>query len=130
MTLSNQLANARGAALLERVTPWTPLRELLGYDPFQNVRSAYGFDYEVSRTEAGYEVEVPVPGYSAAQIEVTFKDGLLNIAGKSERRSFTRAFTIPEDVNPDGIQARVADGMLTITLQRHAEALPKKIAVN
>jgi len=128
--MSNQLSKIYGTGLVERPVQWAPLRDLWGVDPFRNVRASYGFDYDVTRTENGYEVEVPVPGYSAAQIEVTFKDGLLNIAGKSERRSFTRAFTIPEDVNPDGIQARVADGMLTITLQRHAEALPKKIAVN
>jgi HSP20 family molecular chaperone IbpA len=130
MTLSNQLANARGAALLERVTPWTPLRELLGYDPFQNVRSAYGFDYEVSRTEAGYEVEVPVPGYSASQIDVTFKDGIISVGGKTERRSFTRSFTVPDDVNPDSIAAKVQDGLLTISLLRHPEAQPRKISVN
>jgi HSP20 family protein len=128
--LSNQLSKIYGAGLVERPVQWAPLRDLLGVDPFRNVRASYGFDYDVTRTEIGYEVEVPVPGYSAAQIEVTYKDGLLNIAGKSERRSFSRAFTIPEDVNPDGIEARVADGMLTITLHRHAQALPKKIAVN
>jgi HSP20 family protein len=130
MTLSNQLAKVHGTALLDRVTPWTPLRELLGFDPFQNVRSSYGFDYEVSRTEGGYEVEVPVPGYSSSQIDITFKDGVISVGGKTERRSFTRSFTVPDDVNPDSIQARVQDGMLTITLLRHPEAQPKKISVN
>ena len=130
MTLSNQLAKVHGTALLDRATPWTPLRELLGFDPFQNVRSSYGFDYEVSRTEGGYEVEVPVPGYSSSQIDITFKDGVISVGGKTERRSFTRSFTVPYDVNPDSIQARVQDGMLTITLLRHPEAQPKKISVN
>ena len=130
MTLSNQLAKVHGTPLLDRVTPWTPLRELLGFDPFQNVRSSYGFDYEVSRTEGGYEVEVPVPGYSSSQIDITFKDGVISVGGKTERRSFTRSFTVPDDVNPDSIQARVQDGMLTITLLRHPEAQPKKISVN
>jgi HSP20 family molecular chaperone IbpA len=129
--MSNQLTRLNGnQALLERTTPWTPLRELFGFDPFQSVRASYGFDYEVSRTENGYEVEVPVPGYSSGQIDVTFKDGVISVGGKTERRSFTRSFTVPDDINPDAIQARVQDGMLTISLQRHPEAQPRKISVN
>jgi HSP20 family molecular chaperone IbpA len=50
-------------------------RDLMGFDPFQNLRPSYGFDYDVSRNESGYEVEVPVPGYSAEQVDVSLKDG-------------------------------------------------------
>lgn len=105
------------------------MSNLLGFDPFQSLRNTYGFDYDVTRTESGYLVEVPVPGYSATQIDVTFKDGILSVGGKTDRRSFTRSFTVPEDVNSDAIEAHVRDGMLTITLQRHPEAQPKKITV-
>jgi HSP20 family protein len=131
--LSNQLQKLNGSHLaqtLERPTPWTPLRDLLGFDPFQSIRQSYGFDYDVTRTEGGYQVEVPVPGYGSSQIDVTFKDGIISVGGKTERRSFTRSFTVPDDVNPEAIAARVQDGMLTITLQRHPEAQPKKIQVN
>jgi len=126
--LSNSLAKPNGTAQ-DRALPWTPLRDLLGFDPFQNIRASYGFDYEVSRTEGGYEVEVPVPGYSSSQIDVTFKDGILTVAGKTDRRSFTRSFTVPEDIDADTIGARVQDGMLVLSLKRHPEAQPRKIAV-
>ncbi len=126
--MSNSLAKPNGTAS-DRAIPWTPLRDLLGFDPFQNIRASYGFDYEVSRTETGYEVEVPVPGYSSSQIDVTFKDGILTVAGKTDRRSFTRSFTVPEDIDADTIGARVQDGMLVLSLKRHPEAQPRKIAV-
>jgi len=131
--LSNSLArnnNANMAPGSERAVPWMPLQDLLGFDPFRNIRASYGFDYEVSRTENGYEVEVPVPGYSSAQIDVSFKDGVLSVAGKTERRSFTRSFTIPEDIDADAIGARVQDGMLVLSLKRHPEAQPRKINVS
>lgn len=130
--MSNQLTKINGSrtAVAERPLPWTPLQDLLGFDPFQNIRASYGFDYDVSRTEGGYEVEVPVPGYNSSQIDVTFKDGVISVAGKSERRSFSRSLTVPDDVNPDTIEAHVKDGMLRIVLQRHPEAQPKKITVN
>ncbi len=130
--MSNTLARTNGsgsAAVADRPLPWTPLRDLLGFDPFQNIRASYGFDYDVTRTETGYQVDVPVPGYNASQVEVNFKDGVLNLAGRNERRSFTRSFTVPEDIDTDAITASVQDGLLTITLQRRPEAQPKKIRV-
>jgi HSP20 family protein len=108
---------------------WSPLQRLFGFDPFQNVMANLDYGFEVSRTENGYEVEVPVPGFNSSNVEVTFKDAILSINGKNERRTFTRSLTIPEDVNPDKIAATVADGMLKISLERHPEAQPKRITV-
>ncbi len=104
-------------------------RELLGFDPFAQMRSAWQFDYDVTRTESGYEIEVPVPGFNGSQVEVFFQDGTLAINGKNDRRSFTKSFSIPEDVDSENIQAEVKDGMLRLELHRRPEAQPKRITV-
>ena len=128
--MSNTLARTNGSGgAAETALPWTPLREMLGFDPFQNIRATYGFDYDVSRTETGYTVEVPVPGYNSSQIDITFKDGVLSVSGKTDRRSFSRSFTVPEDVDAEEIEAAVKDGMLELQLKRRPEAQPKKIRV-
>jgi HSP20 family protein len=106
------------------------LPSMLGFDPFANFRSTWAFDYDVTRTESGYEIEVPVPGYSPSQIEVTYKDGILAVNGKNERRTFSRSFTIPEDVEADATEARVENGMLVLSLRRRPEAQAKKIQVS
>lgn len=108
---------------------WSPLQRLFGYDPFQSAMANWDYGFEVSRTENGYEVEVPVPGFNSSNVEVTFKDDILSINGKSERRTFTRSLTVPEDVNAEKISATVIDGMLRISLERHPEAQPKRIIV-
>jgi len=118
---------SRGQAT--RMVPWTPFRDLLGFDPFQSLRSGWAFEYDVRRSEAGYEVEVPVAGYKPEDIDVTFQDGVVAVNGKGERRSFSRSFTVPEDVDPDAIEAHVNHGMLVLTLARRPEAQPKRIAV-
>ncbi len=112
-----------------RLLPWSPYRDLLGFDPFQSLRSNWGFEYDVTRTEHGYDVEVPVPGFKPEQIDVSFKDGVLSVNAKSERRSFSRAFTVPEDVDQEAIEARVTDGMLVLSLHRKPEAQPRRIQV-
>ncbi len=73
---------------------------------------------------------MPVPGYKPDQIDVAFKDGVLSVNGKTDRRTFSRSFSVPEDVDNDQIAARVVDGMLTLTLERRPETQPKRIAVN
>jgi HSP20 family molecular chaperone IbpA len=115
--------NGQGAS---RLASWTPFRDLLGLDPFAAMR---GFEYDVTRTENGYEVEIPVPGFKAEDVEVTFQDDVIAIHAKGERRSFARSFTVPDDVDPERIEARVVNGMLALTLARRPEAQPRKIAV-
>lgn len=109
-----------------RMASWTPFRDLLGFDPFQSMR---GFEYDVTRTENGYEVEVPVPGFKPEDVEVTYQDDVISVSAKSDRRSFSRSFTVPEDVDPDKIEANVSNGMLLLTLSRRPEAQPRRITV-
>ena len=130
--MTNSLARTNGGLAQGegRAAPWTPYRDLSGFEPFQALRSNWAFNYDVSRTETGYEVEVPVPGYKPEQIDVTFKDGVLSVNGKTDRRTFSRSFNVPEDVDNDHIAARVADGMLILALERRPETQPKRIAVS
>jgi HSP20 family protein len=74
-------------------------------------------------------VEVPVPGFKPEDVEVTFQDDVLSVNAKSERRSSSRSFTVPDDVDPDKIEARVTNGMLALSLARRPEAQPRRITV-
>ena len=119
-----------GLALRDPRPGFAPFRDLLGLDPFRDLLSTWNVDYGVSRTEAGYEVEVPVPGYKPEEIDISYQDGMVTISGKSDRRSFSRSLTLPEDVDEDRIQARVENGMLRLDLARVPEAQPKKISIS
>jgi HSP20 family protein len=113
-----------------RAAVLTPFRDLLGFDPFRDALSSWNVEYGVTRTENGYEVEVPVPGYKPEDIDVTYQDGIITIAGTSERRNFTRTLTVPEDVDDEAIQAHVEHGLLRLQLSRRPEAQPKKIKIS
>ena len=102
--------------------------DLLGFDPFRGMANA-GFGFEISRGENGYRVELPVPGFRPEQIDVTIEDRVLTIVGKSERRNFTRTIVIPEEIDAESIGATVEHGLLTLELNVHPKAQPRKIAV-
>jgi HSP20 family protein len=107
------------------------VNDFFGFDPlrtfFANAGDGYGTD--VRRTENGWSIEVPVPGYAPEQIEVTAEDRVLTVNAKNDRRSFQRSFLIPEDVDTDAIEAKVENGLLTLTLALHPKAQPRKIAI-
>lgn len=54
---------------------------------------------------------------------------MLTISGRTDRRNFTRALLIPDEIDADTIGAKVENGMLTVTLNVHPKAQPRKINV-
>jgi HSP20 family molecular chaperone IbpA len=108
---------------------YSPLREMLGYDPFRRFFSNVDPQIDVIRTDAGFEVEIPVPGFKTDQIELIVKENILTLTGKSERRAFTRSLKLPEDVDSQNIEATVDNGLLTLVLKRHPDAQPRRIEI-
>jgi HSP20 family molecular chaperone IbpA len=114
----------------------SPLGEWFGFEPFDLFRNFYSnlsqaglSGLGITRTENGYVAEIPVAGFAPDQIEVTYKDGVVTVSGKNDRRSFTRSLMLSDDIDPETISARVEHGMLMLTLNRHPEAQPKKIPI-
>lgn len=104
----------------------------LGLDPFRAIfggASQYGVGVEVQKTENGWSVEIPVPGYKPDQIDVTVEDRVLTVTGKNERRSFQRSILLPDDVDAEAIDAKVEHGLLSLGLHLHPKAQPRKIEI-
>jgi HSP20 family protein len=107
-------------------SPWSGV---FGYDPFSRFFSTMDPAIEVFRTEQGFTVEIPVAGFKPGEIDVTVKEDIVTVSGKSERRAFTRSLQLPDDVDPNSINAKVENGLLTLELGRHPEAQPRKIEI-
>ena len=104
--------------------------DLFGFDPLRGFMSnGYGASADVQKTDDGWVVELPVPGYKPDQIDVTVEDRVLTVSGKTERRSFQRSILLPEDIDVDAIEAKVEHGMLSLSLRLHPKAQPRKIDV-
>jgi HSP20 family molecular chaperone IbpA len=103
------------------------LGDFLNFDPYRTLATSTGF--EINKTENGYTVELPAAGYAPENVDVTLEDRVLTINGKTERRSFTRALLIPDEIDADAIGAKVENGLLTISLNVHPKAQPRKINV-
>ena len=110
----------------ERLTPWMPAMDV----------------YE---TEDKLVVTVDLPGLKAEDVEVQVEDSTLTVNGKRgfssevkeehyhriERRygAFSRAVTLPPQIDAGKVAARFEDGVLTIEVPKVEKAKPKKIQI-
>jgi HSP20 family protein len=101
----------------------------------------------VGTTPQTVEVYCFAPGIDPNSIDVNIEKGVLTIAG--ERKSevqvkddkvnlhiderfagkFRRVVTLPEDADPDAVQAAYRDGVLQVSVQRRKAAQPRRITV-
>lgn len=110
----------------------------------------------VGGTPQTVEIFAFVPGVDPASIQVDLDRGLLTLSGEransmgdpatksssasagagstvhiNERFSgrFRRALTLPDDADPDAVEARCRDGVLHITVQRRGSTQPRRIQI-
>jgi HSP20 family protein len=93
------------------------------------------------------EIYAFAPGVDPQSVEVNLDRGVLTIAGErkpdlpegekvtthiNERfhGQFRRVLTLPDDVDPNAVDARYRDGVLHISIKRREEAQPRRIAVH
>jgi HSP20 family protein len=110
---------------------------------------AYGAfpEINVGRTPTSVEVFVFAPAIDTASLDVTIERNVLKISGvrtsaipkrddqvrlyANERPEgrFSRAVSLPDDVDPHKVEAKYRDGILRISIALHATAQPQRIAV-
>ena len=91
------------------------------------------------------EVFFFAPGLEPKSIDVSVQQNVLTIAGERQvsaqddvtwyrkerfEGSFRRVISLPEDVEPDRIQARYRDGVLYVAAERSESAKPRQIQIN
>jgi HSP20 family protein len=92
------------------------------------------------------KINVELPGMKKDDIKVTVDENILTISGERKHESeekdmnyircercygsFSRSFTLPDDINSEKIKADYEDGILTVNLTKVEKPEPKEITVN
>lgn len=99
---------------------------------------------DTSETDDAYVIEVDVPGVRKDQVDIQLQDRDLVITGeipepgqqgRRHRRSrrtgrFEFRTYLPGDVNADGVNAQLSDGVLTVTIPKAEAAKPHHIEIS
>jgi HSP20 family protein len=121
-----------------------------GMMPFPALRTepTFGIGFpavDVAEDETSFKLSAELPGMADKDIQVALSGDTLTIRGekrqdKEEKKSgyhlsersygeFQRAFTLPDGVDGEKIAAAFANGVLTVTVPKKAQAVAKKIQV-
>ena len=113
--------------------------------------SSGGYPVDLFETEHALVLEMAVPGLSSDDLDISVEGRLLSVRGTlsddgdaessddADRRywlqsiprgDFSRNVRLPASVDTDAIEARVLNGMLTLTMPKVAAAKVKKIAIS
>jgi HSP20 family protein len=99
----------------------------------------------VGATSDGVDVYLFAAGLDSKTLDISIQQNLLTVAGERKvdvpenvehyRRerfsgSFRRVISLPEDVDPDKVDAHYADGVLRIAVRRREASRPRQIEVN
>jgi HSP20 family protein len=103
----------------------------------------------IKEDEQSFQVNMAAPGMKKEDFQVTLEDNMLTISSEKKEEkeqkeekftrkefnysSFSRSFTLPQDVQPDKIDARYENGMLQLVIPKKEsvkKAVPKHISVN
>ena len=99
----------------------------------------------VGATPERVDVYLFAAGLDPKSLDISIQQNLLAVSGdrkvpvdeaddyyRQERfdGEFRRVITLPDDVDPDRVDAKYRDGVLQITVQRREAARPRQITVN
>ena len=140
-----------------RWTPWRELEEIADrYTRAIGQAQAGGQDVvatgdwvprvDIAETDTEFEIKVEIPEVNKEDVKVAVYNGVLTIRGERKQEkeehgkkfhrverkygSFTRSFTLPDNVDENAIKAAFKDGMLHLHIQKTEDAKPKVIEVN
>ncbi len=100
---------------------------------------------DIVETHDKITLRAELPGFKESQVDLTVEDGVLTLRGerkfeksteeenyhRMERSygTFVRSFTLPNNIDQGRIEAKFADGVLSVEMPKREEAKPKQIKI-
>jgi HSP20 family molecular chaperone IbpA len=99
---------------------------------------------DITETEDALTVVMEVPGVENKDVQVHVENDVLRVEGQIDFSKyegmeplyteysighFARAFTLSSKIDQQQISAQLADGVLTLTLKKAQEAMPRRIDI-
>jgi HSP20 family protein len=100
---------------------------------------------DIFETEDALTVVMEVPGADKGTVNIGIENDVLKVEAKIDPAKyegmeplyteynighFTRSFTLSNKIDQQNISAQLQDGILTLTLKKAKEAIPRRIAVS
>ena len=98
---------------------------------------------DVEETDDGYLVEIDLPGVAPEDLNLELNENQLRISGEIKEREhtgvlrrrgrrvgqFEHVLALPGEIDRDHVEAKLADGVLSVRLRKSAGERPRRIEV-
>lgn len=100
---------------------------------------------DIFETDDALTVIMEMPGVAKQNVSIEVEDDVLRVEGRIDFANYqemepvyteynvgnyARGFTLSGKIDRESISARLEDGVLTLTLPKAKEAMPRRIAIN
>ena len=131
--------------------PFRLMRNLLRWDPYRDFPYAeeavntFMPSFDVRETADTYVFTADMPGIRKEDLDIQLAGNRLTISGRREAESsshegqtysqersfgtFSRSFTLPEEVESGKVAAELRDGVLHLMVPKSPEVRPQKITI-
>lgn len=131
--------------------PFRLMRNLLRWDPYrefnfpEDAANSFMPSFDVKETADAYVFTADMPGIRREDLDIQLAGNRLSISGRREVESsdqegqvysqersfgtFTRSFTLPEEVESGKVAAELRDGVLHLMVPKSPEVRPQKITI-
>ena len=134
--------------MMEPFAPW--LRDINRFIAGQNAPAAFIPPADVIVRDRGVTIHMDVPGLTTDDLEIDLENETLTVRGERpfpyqqggngeqrvwrhiERRfgRFERSLRVPGGLNPDAVEASMADGVLTMAIPRPEQPKPHRVEIH
>lgn len=109
-----------------------------GFDSFFAWPQPASLSFDTREDKDNFYLRVELPGLKREELKLKVVDQVLTIKGQKkswkdeneQAASIERSVSLPDQVNPDKIEAAYEDGVLTVTLPKREEVKPREIEIN
>lgn len=102
---------------------------------------------DVAETDGSYKILVDLPGVAKDDVKITIDGRRVSVSAQTQREetkkdgecviyrersasSFARTVTLPEEVDQEASQAKLDNGVLSLTLAKKRAAAAKQLTIN
>jgi HSP20 family protein len=127
---TREITRPSGFPVFEEIfKPWNEWFEKAGF--FRKMMTVPPVN--IIENEDNYILSLAVPGMKKEDLKISLEGSMISISSQKEEieerftqkefdfYSFSRSFTLPDDVKPESIEANYEDGLLQIVLPRKDE---------
>mgnify|MGYP003573773684 FL=1 len=125
-------------------------RDFFGFDPFtatprRTALAKHLPQFDLTESPSAYTLHADLPGVTDENLDVTVHEGVLTVSGKREEETseegtnflvrerrygeFSRRLALPKDASTEAVQAKLANGVLLISIPKKEELKARKIKV-